>query len=449
MKILQIKTRGVKNIEKDLTISFCNATIENGIKNVSKIKGIYGYNGAGKSAFITSIELYKKISTDRDYLLSSYNQSKLLKLINKNIKEYYIEFIFQEDEDEKPVIYKHSVLLSYDKIELKFKIATESFDILKGRTLNTADLQNIFIVKNGNILFNTTTNSLIRNFYVENIRQSNGTALVNSLFIKVLAYFTKNKQKNFKFEELEKIIDLYALPAFISTYLLSDDKHEPKRIDTNLLNKLFDALKKSDKQLNIDEFLTIETNDEFEENVNKKQLPVYEAQTKHLENFIKIFKPELKRIIIDKKVENEVIHCRRIFDYGKNLQIDVEYESSGIKHLIQLHKYLQEYINGEFVFIDEIDVNINSVFLCKLIDFLSYAGKGQLCFTSHNLEPMNTIKNIKASICAIGYDGNLDVWVKNGNKSPSSDYYKGEFEHSPFNVESFDFYSCFKIEENE
>ena len=76
MKLLQIRTRGIKNLDRDVVISFSNLVVNDGIKNINNVKGIYGYNGAGKSAFITSIELYKKLMIDRNYLLTQLNQRK-------------------------------------------------------------------------------------------------------------------------------------------------------------------------------------------------------------------------------------------------------------------------------------------------------------------------------------------------------------------------------------
>ena len=70
-KVLKITTCGMKNISQDLTIDFANATINQGVKKVNNVKGIYGFNGAGKTAFITSVDLYKNIVTDSKYLLQN------------------------------------------------------------------------------------------------------------------------------------------------------------------------------------------------------------------------------------------------------------------------------------------------------------------------------------------------------------------------------------------
>ena len=71
-------------------------------------------------------------------------------------------------------------------------------------------------------------------------------------------------------------------------------------------------------------------------------------------------------------------------NYG-NYTIDLEFESAGIKHLIEMYNALKLASMGAVVFIDELDANINDVMLGKLIEFFNYYGDGQLCFT--NLSP--------------------------------------------------------------
>ena len=79
----------------------------------------------------------------------------------------------------------------------------------------------------------------------------------------------------------------------------------------------------------------------------------------------------------------------------------------------------------------------------KLIYFFQQYGKGQLIFTTHNIESMNVLKNQSRSIVVLGVDNNLDTWTPKGNRSPINSYYSGGFLHSPMNVEDFDFINIF------
>ncbi len=51
--------------------------------------------------------------------------------------------------------------------------------------------------------------------------------------------------------------------------------------------------------------------------------------------------------------------------------------------------------DGQITFIDELDANINDVYLDKLIEYFILYGNGQLCFTAHNLSPMSLLKRNK------------------------------------------------------
>ena len=128
--------------------------------------------------------------------------------------------------------------------------------------------------------------------------------------------------------------------------------------------------------------------------------------------------------------------------YG-TYSINVEFESTGVKKLIKLFTYLQEMVQGGIVFIDEFDSNLHDVYLCALIEYLMEYGKGQLCFTTHNVGPMDILKSRKKSIDFFSLDHNIYPWTKNGNYSPSKLYRNGMIEGSPFNIDSIDFIGIF------
>ena len=166
--------------------------------------------------------------------------------------------------------------------------------------------------------------------------------------------------------------------------------------------------------------------DSFMEKVNK------------LVSFIRIFKPDLKNIRIDTKEYHEFYICRLIMMYD-GFELDQEYESRGIKKLMNLFDALDAACRGDIVFIDELDSNINDVYLDKLIEYFIYYGKGQLCFTAHNLSPMSVLKNSKCAISFISGVNTIHTWTSNGNLNPENAYRNGFIEDSPFNVEASDF----------
>ena len=59
-RLLQLSTYGI-NIENPITLEFANLTIKTGLYKINNVKGIFGYNGAGKTALIKSVDFYKSI----------------------------------------------------------------------------------------------------------------------------------------------------------------------------------------------------------------------------------------------------------------------------------------------------------------------------------------------------------------------------------------------------
>ena len=117
---------------------------------------------------------------------------------------------------------------------------------------------------------------------------------------------------------------------------------------------------------------------------------------------------------------------------------------TGIKKIIELYDAFVQASNGFIVFIDEMDSNINDIYLCKIIEYFKYYGKGQLCFTSHNVDPMSVLKDNNKSIDFLTRDNRIIPWVKNGHYTPENSYRNGLIEGMPYNIDSSDFISIFE-----
>jgi AAA15 family ATPase/GTPase len=133
-------------------------------------------------------------------------------------------------------------------------------------------------------------------------------------------------------------------------------------------------------------------------------------------------------------------------NYG-SYSIDYEYESSGLRNLMEMFSCLEQASRGGIAFIDEMDANMNEVYLKKLCEFFVNYGEGQLCFTTHNSVPMNILKKQKYGIDFINNEKQSVQWIRNGNYSPSKLYSEGMIPGLPFNIEDFDFLSVFFSEE--
>ncbi len=429
-RLLQLTTYGIKNIEKEIVIDFSNSTIERGIKKVNNVKGIFGYNGAGKSALITAVDFYKNIVCGSNFLMQNETKERLSKLINFKTNEFFISIVFEYRKD---VVMKHSIKLSKNDISHDYIISEEVLSLLVGRTLNDK--------------------------YKELIRKENKTIIADELsgieylkakeldynsFIQVILkeLLDKSNGDKLKVSQIENYaLDCFSFASNIEVDLQVSDMHNNYFINRNAIKKL---LVNDDNSIGtaIDNWISVYVDDDT---VSKEEFEQYKKDNKKLERFIRIFKPELKEIRLDTQEDKNLIHIRKTFVYDE-YNVEYEFESSGIKQLVKLFSYLLRCANGSITFIDEIDANINAVYFEKLISYYRQYGEGQLIFTTHNLEAMKALKSQSRSIAVLGVDGKVDIWVKEGNRSPIADYVSGAFPNSPMNVEDFDFINIFSGE---
>ena len=63
------KVKGIKSLDQTVSLSFYKKTITMPIRTQEyNIKGIYGMNGSGKSAIITSVDILRNLLIDENYL---------------------------------------------------------------------------------------------------------------------------------------------------------------------------------------------------------------------------------------------------------------------------------------------------------------------------------------------------------------------------------------------
>lgn len=73
--LLSINVAGVKNLKKEVRLDFYKKTIDRNFKpDKYRIKAIYGENGAGKSALITAVKIFRDLLVNDNYLNESKTQ---------------------------------------------------------------------------------------------------------------------------------------------------------------------------------------------------------------------------------------------------------------------------------------------------------------------------------------------------------------------------------------
>lgn len=452
--LLSYSVKGIKTLDQLVTLSFYKKTISADPDTQKyNIKGIYGINGSGKSAIVSSVEILRNLLIDSGYLNNPIAQRNLDAMINKKTGKLFIEASYMVKAETVLMIFFYSVTLEKD-ISEKFVISHECLSAKKAETKSESK-EILFEVADGEIvsiskkaeesdfsarIMNKTMNlldtaTLCALFYekflvpgVKNLREQKGI---------IWAYFCL----------------LYFFGKKLHVYLDQSDDHRSYVAKKSLQSDKGSGQYKNEVDILLKNFMEMD-NDHLNvisitgNVVSKSQYEDFQKYITKLYEFLHIFKSDLRGIEIDKKENRDLWVCDLVMVY-ESYKIHAEFESTGIKKLIKLFAYLREMVDGGIVFIDEFDSNLHNVYLCALLEYLMEYGEGQLCFTTHNVGPMDILRQRKKSIDFLSEDHRIYSWKTNGNYSPSKLYRNGMIEGSPFNVDSIDFIGVFGSDEEE
>lgn len=430
--MLRLKIQGIKNIENPIEFNFYKKTINNDFNPEKyRIKAIYGENGSGKTAIMTAVNMLQNLILNKNYLADSDTQKKLVEIINRKLKKGFIETEFYVNLEDETIIFKYYISFALGKDE-RLYITEESLEQKKGNYSKHIFLP-VFHAKDGTLLPFSTPESYAF------VKEKSQNLLDKQTFPSFL--FDMNEESG-----KPQVDDAYLSTLLLVLFALSlqvsidaEDNHT-----TYVIGKRLSEIDESNLETAGMEFIDQLKAKLFETSENAAFIPKsffskYESKISRMCEFIKIFKPELQNIEIEKKDYDRFYKCNLKMIYD-GYSLDKEFESRGIKKLMNLFGYLDAASReGMIVFIDELDSNINDVYLDKIIEYFVYYGKGQLCFTSHNLSPMTVLRGNKNAISFISSINTVHTWTSSGNLTPENAYKKGFIEDSPFNVDSSDF----------
>jgi len=434
-RIIKIETFGMKGICNPVSIEFENQTLSGSVFNTESIKAVYGANGSGKTSLITSLDIYKNVCFDNSYLYS--NSATLKKLINKKTHRFSITIYFI---GESKKAFYHTIVL--DASSEKPFIQKESIGIITGRTINEG-LKEVVRIENGKLVFYSDTTKPGQDRYdivvKDAINKLSEYRSVITLFTDRVFYIntTSIKGELTNNEVLSTLLKTYMFTNEIVVYMSAIDRHNEVSWD-KFVEFVAEQKKEYEKKNEQEKLFYVSSST----SVSKKMFPWYEKQITKTTQFIKLFKEQLIDIRIIKIPQGDNYMCRLEMVY-KDYTVDYEYESAGIKNLIEMFICLEHSSRGGIAFIDEMDVNINEINLERLFSYFMKYGKGQLCVTIHNTSPMKILKSGKHSIDFISSSQGIVPWIKNGTKSPTVDFKDGMIPGIPFNVNDFDFISIF------
>lgn len=432
--LLNMSLSGVKGIEKEVRLDFYKKTIDKSFDPAKyRVKAIYGENGAGKSGIITAVKIFKDIVMHDQYLNESKNQHFLDEIINKKTQKFDFQCEYLIDLGDDKIVNSYAIQLARGDSG-KYEIKQESLKVRSGNYQNSK-YKTIYECKDGNLLVVKCGKK------ERSIIEKSMTNLLN--YNTFLSLYIRNYKK-FKYKDDEitlHSVSLFVLALMIRVYLDEEDQHELYLMRKELGE---DELAGDEMILrtNWGAALVNSYSGLSERKVKKEHFDEYEKRVEQLTRFIRLFKKDLVSIDIDKKENKEFYECELNLNYG-DYAINREFESTGIKKLIRLYDCFAAADSGAIVFVDEMDSNLNDVYLCKLIEYFMYYGNGQLCFTTHNLDPMTVLKENKNSIDFLSSDNKLVQWTSRGNATPDNCYKNGMIEYSPFNIDASDFIGMF------
>lgn len=446
--LVNYSVKGIKSLDQLISLSFYKKTITRNIDTKGyNVKGIYGMNGAGKSAIITSMDILRNLLNNTGYLNNPMVQQNLDAIINKMLRQLYIKVDFIVKINNRMVLLNYEIQLEKNNAD-RYEIAFERLNAKKATSRSQME-NTVFEVING------TVSRYIEEEEHHEYTEKTINRMTNLLSMSTMsALLIERIIKDLKAKDVDEffsgVMMLALFGKMIHVFFDDSDDHRDYFIKNTLVGYSDMESMSSDIGNIMRQFVGMEgehlnTISIYQNIISKGSYHNFEKTIKNLYEFLSIFKTDLLDIEIDRKEDEDSYICNLLMIYD-SYKIDAEFESTGIKKLIRLFTYLREMVNGGIVFIDEFDSNVHDVYLCALLEYLMEYGEGQLCFTTHNVGPMDILKKNKNSIDFLTADKKIYSWKTNGNYSPSKLYRNGMIEGSPFNVDSIDFISAFSSE---
>lgn len=392
--LLRVETYGMKNIKDKIKIDFYKDTIQKTFNMKNKnIKAIYGANGAGKTAIILSMKLYNDLCLTFNYLMDNKCIKYLNQVINQKVREFYISVTYSTIDKEKnnKVLgtYRHTLILTLEGDEINFltftakpKISLERLELLNKQTINEPG-KILYEVNNGILNINDNSLQSLNDLLYDKTSNILGTSTL-------MSFVFEHPSLNCENMSLAKLFHQLPLKTFGTALLHNINFNDhlivyydaTERTCMRNHNVLYNHYSRKNTEDNFNyNIVSLEPGNDI---ITKNSKNMFEIEIKKLYSFIKIFKPDLKSIEIEYYDRGDCYECKKSFIYD-DYKIDSQFESNGIQKLIRIFNVLKFLPYDFTVFIDELDTNINTIYLNKLIEYFIETGKGQLCFTAHNI----------------------------------------------------------------
>ena len=421
--INEVTVSGIKAITKPLTITFAKlgTSDEEALKR-HNTTAIYGSNSAGKSSFIMALFLYKRLlmhewARSFDDLVNEETESSLISLS-------YTVCTETDAEERALLFYKHTLRIGKKNPTSGYGIVEESLEELVGGL--KGELVPILAAKDGEITF------LMEDIpYPDQIKKEAMNLCYRASALQfvwdVVAVQNKHPNQNWMFAcSPVAYLDVVLNETDMRPFFDADNRWG---IGTKYVNQAMGLIS-----------IDYETKDI---QVPKEDAARFEESVRRKTDLLRHFDPKLRSVVAIQESEAKDTYVYSIYLQYDGYRVSADMASTGAKKILALADALNDANRGCVVFVDEFDAGINDVLFARLVEFFAKYGRGQLVFTTHNLEPMNVLGERAKSVVFITDDGKVNYWTKRGNASVVKTYRHGLIEGVPFNVEAEDFLDVF------
>jgi len=343
---------------------------------ISDIIGIYGQNGSGKSTIVDMFSILKnlvigKILPKNEKMFITKESEcidlEVLFLAYNQYGEFFVKYNVQLISGQTNLIVKkESIKIRENELRHKFKniISKDEAKVtIKNKLINGINIKRYNTILKENELSSKNSTSFV---WSEKVL-SNAKKSLNSVDLHIIDIIKSYFHKNLLILNCENQNQLLNSHLFSSS---SMHLEYPCILDkTNLIpNEEYREIRDSLDKINI-----------------------------VLKILIPNLKLEVKEYGVEEITEGLIGTRFEIFTNRNDLVLPLSNESAGIVKIIQMtNLFIYTYNNpNSCVVIDDLDSNIFEYLIGDILEKINLNGKGQLFFTSHNLRPLQIIRNKK------------------------------------------------------
>ncbi|WP_242364229.1 AAA family ATPase [Limosilactobacillus antri] len=428
MKIINIELDNFRSI-KHLSMS-----LKSSINRIKNVVAVYGENGAGKSTIIDSF---------KNLCLSIRTLDNL---------EDFIKIREQIIEQNKNSEFDPSIILEHSKSSM----FTNILDVFKNS--HTIDAGSKTIIKYSfsldgkqgyyQLVF-SKSNELLEEKMYHTITRNRGILFDLRKEKKPFLSSKIIKDKNLKeeiFNRVNRYWGQHTLLAIISNEMKNNNSQFiRKNIKSNILSFIESIARMSFYQHSVSSEMIVSSQKIQGLSIEKGRIPNSgRPHLKIIENILNTFiqssYSDVLKVFYETAKSNKGIQYRLIFRKrvgGKVVDVPVQLESGGTRRLIRILPLLIDAIQGHIVVIDEIDNGIHDLLISQILKAISKSIKGQLIFTTHNTQLMNTMNSSNVYVLNINRNGDKEIYsldefgIRSTNNMAKM-YLEGKFDGIPY-----------------